>query len=111
MVNLQSKVNQVRLVEKLGKQGFHSDIKEVFERITKAVTDSNRKLLDETKSNTKANEELDHSIVHIKALELMNKNGVIHSSLIRPIGKLLVPTNKSQFRLHNDLIAIIGMII
>ena len=36
--DLQSKVKQVRLVEKLGKQGFHYDIKEVLERITKAVT-------------------------------------------------------------------------
>ena len=27
--DLQSKVNQVRLVEKLGKQGYHYDIKEL----------------------------------------------------------------------------------
>ena len=33
----------------------------------------------------------------------MNKNGVIHSSLIRPIAKLLVP-KKSQFRLVDDLV-------
>ena len=32
----------------------------------------------------------------------MNKNEVIHSSLIRPIAKLLVPKNKSQFRLLDD---------
>ena len=45
---------------------------------------------------------MDESNVHVKALELMNKNGVIHSSLIRPIAKLLVPTNKSLFRLYDD---------
>ena len=39
---------QVGLVEKLGKQGFHNDVKEIFEPITKAVTDSNHKLLEET---------------------------------------------------------------
>ena len=53
----QSKVKQVRLVEKSCKQGFHYDIKKKqFEPITKAVTDSNQKLLEETKSSTKATE-------------------------------------------------------
>ena len=33
----------------------------------------------------------------------MNKNEVIPSSLIRPIAKFLVPENKSQFRLLDDL--------
>ena len=32
----------------------------------------------------------------------MNKNEVSHSSLIRPIAKLLVPKNKSQFTLVDD---------
>ena len=32
----------------------------------------------------------------------MNENEVIHSRLIRPIAKLLVPKNKSQFRLVED---------
>ena len=32
----------------------------------------------------------------------MNKNETIHPSLIRPIAKLLVPKNKSQFRLIDD---------
>ena len=40
--------------------------------------------------------------VNVKALELMKRKGVIHSSLIRPIAKLIVPTNESKFRLYND---------
>ena len=102
MTYLQSKVKQFRLVEKLGEQGFHYDIKEVFEAITKAVTDNNPKLLEENKSTTKAIEALDKSNDHAKTLELMNKNGVIHSTLIRPVAKLLVPSNESQFRFHDD---------
>ena len=51
--DLQLEVKQVRLVEKLGKQSIHYDIKELFELITKAVNDSNQKLLEETKSKTK----------------------------------------------------------
>ena len=41
--DLQSKVNQVRLVESIGKQGYHYDIKELFEPVTKVLTDSNQK--------------------------------------------------------------------
>ena len=41
---LQSNVKQVRLVGKIGTQGFHYNIKDLFEPITKAVTDSNQKL-------------------------------------------------------------------
>ena len=99
--DLQSKVKQVRLVEKLGEKGFHYKIKEPIEPITKAVTDSNQKLLEETKSYTKANEVLKESNIQIKHIELMKRNGVIDSILIRPIAKYLVPSNKSQFRLHD----------
>ena len=40
MADQQSKVKQVRLVEKLGKQGFHYDTKELVDSINKAVTDT-----------------------------------------------------------------------
>ena len=59
LVDLHSKVEQVRLVEKLGKQGFHYDMKELFELITKAATDTSQNLFEETRSTTKAIEELD----------------------------------------------------
>ena len=35
--DLQSKVKQVRLVEKLGKQGYHYDIKDLFEPVTDTI--------------------------------------------------------------------------
>ena len=95
--DLQTKVKQVRLVEKLGEQGFHYDIKELFEPITKAVTDSKQKILEETKSNTKAIENLNESNNYVKTLDSINKNEVIHSSLIRPIAKLLLSKNKVGF--------------
>ena len=47
-------------------------------------------------------EALDESNVPVKALEFLNKNGVINPSLVTPIARLLVPTNKSQFRLFDD---------
>ena len=102
MADLQSKAKQVGLVENLGKQRFQFDIKGLFEPITKAVKDSNQKLLAKIEFTAKAIEEMDESNVHVKASELMNKNGLIHSSLIRPIAKLLISTNKSKFRLRDD---------
>ena len=44
--DLQSKIKQFRLVEKWGKRGYHYDVQELFEPITKAFTDSSQKLLD-----------------------------------------------------------------
>ena len=93
------KVKQVRLVQKLGKQGYHYDMKEP---ITKTLTQTSQKLFEEIKSNKKAIENLDESKKYFKTLESMKKNGVIHSSLIRPIAKPLVLKTKSQFRLLDD---------
>ena len=93
---LQSKVKQVRLVGRLGKQGYHYDVKELFEPVTKAITDSSQKLVEDTSYNTKAIENLDDSNKYDKVLESMNKNEVVHSSLIRPIAKLLEPKNKTN---------------
>ena len=45
---------------------------------------------------------MDESIVHAKVLELRNEIGVFHSSLIRPIAKLLVPITKRQFQLYDN---------
>ena len=96
LADLQSEVKQIRLVEKLGKQGSQFDAKKLFEPITKEVKDTSQKLLEETKSTTKAIEKMDERIVHIKALELENKNGVVDSSFFKPIAKLLLPTNKQK---------------
>ena len=102
LADLQSIVKQVRLIGMLGKQGYHYDVTELFEPITKAVTDSNHKLLEETKSTTKAIEELDETNVHVKVLDFLNKNWVTHSSLTRPIAKLLAPTEENQYRFYDD---------
>ena len=101
MAELQSEVKQVRLVEKLDKQSFLVDNKQIFEPITKAVTDTSQQLVEETISTTKAIESLDESNFQVEVLELMNKIGVIESTLMRPIAKLLVPTNKNQFRSYD----------
>ena len=88
--------------EKLGKQDFHYDTEDFFEHITKAVTDKSEKLLEESKSTTKAVEGLNESNVNVKASEFMNENGVIDTSSIKPLATFLVGQNNSQFRLYNE---------
>ena len=83
--DLQLKVKQIRLGDKLGKQGFHYDTKQLIEPITKAVTDTSQKILEETKINTKAIESMDESNKYVKALELINKNETIDPILTTPI--------------------------
>ena len=77
-------------------------MKEIFEPITKTLTDTSQKLVEETKYNTKAIENLDESNKFVKTSESMKKNEVIRSNLIWPIAKFLVPKNKSHFRLLDD---------
>ena len=59
--NLQWKVKQVTIVDKLCKQGYQYDLKELFKPITKTLTDTIQKLLEENKSNTKTIGNLDDS--------------------------------------------------
>ena len=103
LANVQSNAKQIRLVGKLSKKSFHYNTKRTVEPITKAVTDTSQNLHEETKSTKNAIEELDESNVHVKLLELTNQNGVIQSSLIRPISKPLVTKNRNHLGIIDDL--------
>ena len=99
---IQSDVREVRSQEKLGKQVYHYDAKEIFEPIRKAVINLSEKLLEESKPTLEAIKEVYESNVHVKALELLLKKGIFSLSLIRPLEKHIVPQNKSQFWLYDD---------
>ena len=75
-VSLQNQVKVVRLQEKLGKQNFHEDLKEVFEPTTKSLENTPEnitKTITETFiKNNKAISDLNE-----KFLELMNDKGMI----------------------------------
>ena len=59
--DLQSKVKQVRLVERLGKQGYHYDVKELFEPPTDTIKNTSHDIT-KTKTETfmKNNKALDN---------------------------------------------------
>ena len=89
--DLQSKVENYSLFEKFSKQGFRYDVEELLEPITKTLTDTSKKSLEETRFNKKAIENLDESTEYVKTLESLNKTEVIVSGLIRSRAKLLIP--------------------
>ena len=88
--------------EFVGEQYSFYNAKDPYEPISKAVTDTSAKLL-ENNSTTKSIEELNESNVYVKALELLNRNEEIDLSLIRLLANLIKPQFKSKFRLIGDI--------
>ena len=101
-VSSQEQVKVVRLQDKLGKQNFHEDLKEVFEPVTQSIEKTSEnitKSLTETSiNNNKAIENLNEKI-----LELMDEKGLISPYLTSSLVNLFKPENKSQFRFKKDL--------
>ena len=98
---MESKVQENQLQEKLGNQDIHCDAEQLFELISKALTDTKVNLLDESISTSKANEEMNGKNVDVNALKLLHKNGLIDTSLTKPSAKTFVRQTKSQFRLYD----------
>ena len=100
-VSLQNQVKVVRLQEKLGKQNFHEDMKEVFEPVTKSLENTSEKLAKAiTESSIKNNKAIKN--LNNKLLEIMNDRGILASYLMSPLSKITNPENTSQFRLEKD---------
>ena len=101
LVSLQEQVKVVRLQDKLGKQNFHEDWKEVFEPVTKSLekTSENitKTITESSIKNIKAISDLNE-----KVLELMDEKGLIASYLASSLINLFKSENKSQFRLGKD---------
>ena len=98
---LQTQVKVVRLQDKIGKQNFHGDLKEVFEPITKSLENTSenitKTITENSINNNKATSDLNEKI-----LELMNDKGMIPPYLASSLVNLFKPENKSQFRLRKD---------
>ena len=103
-VSLQNQVKVVRLQDKLGKQNFHEDLKEVFEPITKSLENTSENI---TKTITETSNKNNNAISDLneKILELMNDKGMITPYLASSLVNLFTPENKSQFRLRKDHIS------
>ena len=95
--NLQSKVKQVRLVQKLGKQCYYYNKKELFEPIKDDSEDVTGTMIESSKENNKALKSLNN-----KLLEILNDRGIIASYLLSPLSKIINPENVTQFKLVED---------
>ena len=100
-ISLQNEVKVVKLQDKLGKQNFHEDLKEVFEPMTNAIEKTSENI---TKSITEVSINNNKAIENLneKILELMDANGMIASYLALPLVEVFRKDNKSQFRIRKD---------
>ena len=84
MGNLMRQIKGVRLQEKkvnlfciMMRRNFLNQKQEPVEQI------GGKKMLEQSKSGTKADEELKKAKAHVKALDLLNKNRVIEASSLK----------------------------
>ena len=101
LVSLESQVKVVRLQDKLGKQNFYEDMKEVFDPATKSIKD----VCDDvaktmTESSNKKNQVLEK--LNNKLLEIMNDRGILATYLMSPLSKITNPENSTEFKLLKD---------
>ena len=87
LVSLENQVKVIRLKNKLGKQNFHEDMKEVFQPVTKSFENTSQvitKIITETSiKNNQAIENLNN-----KLLEIKNDRGILATSFISPLSKI-----------------------
>ena len=101
LVSLQDQVKTVRLQDKLGKQIFHEDMKEVFEPVTKSLENTSQNITKTITENCiKNNQALEN--INNKLLEIMNDRGILASFSMSPLSKITNPENTSQFKLVKD---------
>ena len=101
LVSLESKVKEVRLQDKLGKQNFHEDMKKIFEPVTKSLENTSQ---DITKTITETSIKNNQAIENLnnKLLEILKDRGIIASYLLSLLAKITNPENSSQFQLLKD---------
>ena len=98
LFSLQNQVKVVKLQDKLGKQNFHEDMKNVFQPVTKSLENTSQ---DITKTITETSIKNNQAIENLnkKFLEIMNDRGILAAYLMSPLSKITNPENTTQFKL------------
>ena len=101
LASLQDQVKVVQLQDKLGKQNFHEDMKNVFEPVTKSLANASenitKTLAENSINNNKAIENINNNL-----LEIINDRGILATYLMSPLSKITNTENTSQFKLTRD---------
>ena len=88
------------MVEHLGQQGFHYDVKELLEAITNSIKDASEDVTGTMMENSNENKAL--TTWNNKLLKLMNDRGIVASYLLSLFYKITNPEITSQFKLVRD---------
>ena len=90
-------VKEVRLVEKLGKQRYHSDRKELFQPIKISIKDFSedvtRTMIEISKEDNKALTSLNNTL-----LGIVIDRGLIASYLLSPLSQVTNPEKTNRFK-------------
>ena len=101
LVSLQDQVKTVRLQDKLGKQNFHEDMKNVFELVTRSLEKTSQDITKTTTESSIENNQAKENLNN-KLLEIMKDRGILASYLMSPLSKITNPENTTQFKLIKD---------
>ena len=98
LASWQNQVKAVRLQDRLGKQIFHEDMKNVFQPVTETIKDDSDDVTKTMMITSKENN-LELENLNNKHLELMNGRGILATYLMSALYKITNPENFSQFKL------------
>ena len=101
LVSLQDQVKVDRLQDKLGKQNFHEDMKNVFEPVTESIENTSQNIT-KTIAETSLKNNLAIKNINDKLLEIMNDRGILATYLMSPLSRITNPENTTQFKLVKD---------
>ena len=97
LVSLESQVKAARLQDKLSKQNFHENMRNVFEPVNKSLENTSgiltKAITESSINNNQAIENLNN-----KHLEIMNDRGILATYLMSLLSKITNSENTSQFR-------------
>ena len=101
LVSLESQVKAVRTQDKLGKQNFQEDMKNVFEPVTKSLENTYQDIAKTiTETSIKNNQTLEN--LNNKLLEILIDRSILATYLMCPLPKLTNPENTTQYKLVRD---------
>ena len=101
LASLENQVKVVKLQDKLGKQNFNENVKQVFYPVTKSLENTSANI---TKAITETSIKNNQAIENINSnlVEIMNDRGILATYLMSPLSRITNPENASHIKLVKD---------
>ena len=94
LVSLENQVNEVRLKDRLGKQKFHDNVRNLYKPHTDLIKDTSRDITKTITETSIRNNIVLHNINN-KLREILKDRRIISSYLLSPLSKTTNPENAS----------------